>query len=481
MKNVKDAIRYGIDTLKVSPEQLFDLIESSNGYMGSDYDRWLANEIIKIAEAEGVGYSQLLVKKFNIIQSIAEEYSDDSLKDQWVSIFRQLLASDGKALYTVGLEGIGSELEDVDWFSGVDLDAENSEFVDTLPEEFKWSFLNNKAALLCRITSEPASKDLDLFAVAKAGGLDCKNEGALMLYRMCMMVSAFDKSSSDFTLGLLVSTDFLSSQDNQTILKYFLDYFRCSGFVIKASNLLKDTYSEGSHAFIVAKPRLINQKMQDGFVLREAVLSEEGYELVDKPLRYSYSSIPMLKSIKGRTSKLRGKGMLTEPIAYLENGEFLGMKVVSEDTGSCIPITKENFESVIVLYGLTKSLESFSIAGSYITDVVTGNREYKELMYNCLPLFIFDTLNTCGSRVWFENSLVMDMLDRGDVYFSFEAKELMDLCKGFLDFLEKEGSLDKGLSFYDVVKSYNNSDLNSQYLSAITCLKDYICTLYRKF
>ena len=73
MKHIKDIIRYGVETLHVTPEQLFSLIESSNGYDGEDYKRWLSNQIIRLAEKEGMGYSQLLVKKFSIIQSLIEE------------------------------------------------------------------------------------------------------------------------------------------------------------------------------------------------------------------------------------------------------------------------------------------------------------------------------------------------------------------------------------------------------------------------
>ena len=76
MKNTIDAIKYGLETLKVSPKELNSLIESSKGYDGDDYKRWLANEIIKIAEKDDVGYSQLLAKWFNLIQSIIEEYNN---------------------------------------------------------------------------------------------------------------------------------------------------------------------------------------------------------------------------------------------------------------------------------------------------------------------------------------------------------------------------------------------------------------------
>ena len=67
MKKTKSAVKYGMETLKLSPDELFKLIESSQGYDGSDYARWLAGKIISVAEEDGVQFSQLLVKKFNII------------------------------------------------------------------------------------------------------------------------------------------------------------------------------------------------------------------------------------------------------------------------------------------------------------------------------------------------------------------------------------------------------------------------------
>ena len=81
MKVANEAIRYGIETLGVSPDEMFSLIESSNGYEGDDYKRWLASEIIKLVENSGMGYSQLLIKKFNIIQELMDEYSDSSIKE----------------------------------------------------------------------------------------------------------------------------------------------------------------------------------------------------------------------------------------------------------------------------------------------------------------------------------------------------------------------------------------------------------------
>lgn len=62
-----------METLGVSSDKLFHLIETSRGYDGDDYERWLSGKIIEIAEADGVGFSQLLVKKFNILSELAAQ------------------------------------------------------------------------------------------------------------------------------------------------------------------------------------------------------------------------------------------------------------------------------------------------------------------------------------------------------------------------------------------------------------------------
>lgn len=122
MKVANEAIRYGIETLGVSPDEMFSLIESSNGYEGDDYKRWLASEIIKLVENSGMGYSQLLIKKFNIIQELMDEYSDSSIKEEWLSYFKSILSNN---IFSINMEDIGTMIEDVDWFNGYDIDSHN--------------------------------------------------------------------------------------------------------------------------------------------------------------------------------------------------------------------------------------------------------------------------------------------------------------------------------------------------------------------
>ena len=122
MRKAKSAVMYGMETLRVSPDELFKLIESSQGYDGDDYNRWLAGRIIEVAEKDGVQFSQLLAKKFVIVNEILEEVSDvQSIKEEFLDIFKSTL---NDTLYSVDFEGLGEAVE-VDWFTGLDLDSEN--------------------------------------------------------------------------------------------------------------------------------------------------------------------------------------------------------------------------------------------------------------------------------------------------------------------------------------------------------------------
>ena len=206
MKKAKSAVQYGMETLKLSPDELFKLIESSQGYDGEDYSRWLAGKIIEVAEADGVQFSQLLVKKFNIINEILEEVSENQeISEEFVDIFKSLL---NRKLYSVDIDGIGEPL-DVDWYSGLDLDSENSFFVmEKLPVELRDKILDNEEfSVLFRLSLDGADKKSDLYTDAKGQGLVLGSKGAMLLYRLCSLASNFNLSNAKF--GVLVPVKFL--------------------------------------------------------------------------------------------------------------------------------------------------------------------------------------------------------------------------------------------------------------------------------
>ena len=75
MKKTTQAIKYALDELHVTPDKLFQLIESAQGYDGSNYELWLAGRIIKIADSEGIPFTELLVKTLKILASLMSDSS----------------------------------------------------------------------------------------------------------------------------------------------------------------------------------------------------------------------------------------------------------------------------------------------------------------------------------------------------------------------------------------------------------------------
>lgn len=470
MKNTKEAIKYGIKTLKVSPDEMFALIKSSDGYSGENYKRWLANEIIKIANKEGVGYSQLLVKKFSIIQSISEEYESDGdeIKQRFYDMFSKVL---GEKIYSVGMNKVGISLDEVDWYNGIDIDDVNSAFVmGTLPADFREDFVNGEFSLFARLQCSNPPKNSDLLKDAKEYGLVCKNEGSLMLYRVCSLVEAFGYSNK-FRFGFLVNSTFLYDKDNADIIKYFLSYFVYKGLIIKSSDMYESGQVGGEYAFVVCTPRGAEDRTQDGFVLRDYTDDKlKASNMVKR--RFSRSYIDMLEYIKSGVRKLPEGEKIYGYLCYnplSSTGMWLSS---SAECDTSIPITRSNIDSIIVYYGVSQSMANFGMFTG-VNDIMTGSTGYTELLYNCVPIFLYD-INSHMRGDAVPAFLIKEMFDVGEVYFGYEAKELISVCKSIVD------DLPEGASISETIVNSGNDDIVSYYMTALSNLKDYVSMLYRK-
>lgn len=465
MNNTVEAVKYGIETLKVTPDAMFSLIESSNGYTGDDYNRWLANEIIKIAEKDGVGYSQLLVKKFSIIQSMSEE-SDATIRLEVLDKFKELIGCDN--LYSIGFEFLGTPIEDVDWFNGVDYDSLNSYFVEELPNDVKEAIVeNNDIAFITRLSSSSCSKNCDMFKSAKELSISCKSEGSLLLYRMCSIIDTFN-SSKNFKFAFLCNTDFLSSKENEGILKYFSQYFNLEGIVLKSNELFEDSYLSNSFAFVVCTPRDVGSDLQDGIELK----TNEGMKL------YSRSTKSMLEKLIEDSEGISTMG--DDLVGYMNVSRANNLYLTDEADSKArysIPITMENLEEVVLYYCISKSLGFFGFS-SEITKIMTGHSMYDKLYYSCVPLFLFDDENAISGIQ--QSELALNLLEKGEIYFSYESKELVSTCKGFMDFLKESSGLSAEEDFASIRREANHPELNELYISSLRNLKDYIKALYRE-
>ena len=516
MRNTLDAIKYGLETLNITPKDMFSLIESSNGYEGDDYKRWLSNEIIKIAEKDGILYSQLLAKWFNIIQSIIEEYADESVKDSYKNKILSMIANSKN--YTVGVpeeEGYGEPVDEIDWGSKVDLHC-NLDFIDTLPEEMGEYIREDKGVtIFVRFNPKNAfKKNSDLVFDAKINGVSVKNQDALMMYRMCTIARALDDMCSNFKFVFMTDTKFLYDKENESVVNYFLSFFKYNGFVVNSKDLYSGSFTSEEYAICECTLRGIGDPIQGGFVLKEGVDVEGEITLSGKEKRYSSGSnmldalykkypsdeytdnIPMLN----RSNKVVGKTVgLRDALGYLCKGANDRSAILTsfplEDT-KYIAITEGNLKDIIAYYGVSQAMDN---AGMFmgIDEIIDGHPEYSNLVSNCVSLFLFDInskfcdLGTIsggsGKEYRLVNKLdvssseiVKKLLDESAVYFSYETKELMEVCKGFLDyFTENCGEDMTGKTFEEIRKEANNDNLNRVYLNNLSRCKDYVSSIYR--
>lgn len=506
MRKAKAAVRYGMETLKLSPDELFKLIESSRGYQGDDYPRWLAGRIIEVAEKDGVQYSQLLVKKFNIINEILEEVSGSQVvRDEFLDIFKSSLHKD---LYSVDFDGIGKNV-DADWYSGLDLDSENSFFVrEKLPEEIREKILEDeKFSILCRLSLDSSDKKSDLYSDAKGQGLILSTKGAMMLYRLCSIVSAFELSN--IKIGIITPIKFLYDEENYGIIDYMLSYFKIEvGYSMKSVEVSLNAFNSGDMAFITLVPR--TDEEQDGILLTSIKLDDSELSGFSEGSvhRYSRSCIPMLNMIaetspkldeevpcisqNGETKVCEGK---SEALGYLNINGNVSLSTLPLEGKQNIAITKDNIKDIIAYYGVTVSREVEWGYSSDIPCLIDGRVRYEELLYNCLPLFLFDYNSNFGTigevvlpdgrafnvknRLDVNSDVVNGLLDIGMPYFSFEAKELFNTCIDYIKFSEERGI--PGKTFGELREMSSNDDLNRMYESRLATLKEFVNNLSKKF
>lgn len=443
MQNTIDAVKYGIDTLKVSPKEFFSLLEVSNNYSGTDYKKWLSNEIIKLAEKDGVGYSQLLVKKFSIIQSLRSTYSSSSLNRDVCGKFISSLKVDVKDC------GLLEEC-DIDWFNGIDLDSQNCSFTrNNLPEVLQYIEEGKPVCIVATLKDTQSDKSCSLYVDAKECGLTCKTEGALMLYRACKMADAFPEA--DLRFAFLADVEWLVNKDNAGVVSYLCNRFSIDGTTCSGSELY-GVYDEGNYVFLSCRPGRCDCIEIDGKSYSRSKQSM---------LEFLSKSCPQVDCL----ARICTSGGTTKIGAY-EGG---------------IPVYKSNLVKSAVYYGVCRSLE-YCAFSSNIGRVMDGHPLYMELFYNCFVLMLFDDQSSigCGGELGLRSPLVQGYLEEGAQYFSFEAKKVLEICKGYYDFCDENGISVEGLSFSDLRKEANHAELNKVYLQDIENLKDFIVSLYKK-
>jgi hypothetical protein len=509
VKNTIDAIKYGLETLNVTTKEMFNLIESSKGYDGDDYKRWLANEIIKLAEKDDIGYSQLLAKWFNLVQSIIEEYSDDSIKKSFEDKIEEYISND--IVYSVGMSSekdYGVKGDDIDWGSKVDLPF-NYDFIEGLPDDLRDGLLENKGVtIFLKVNSKSTfKKSSDIVTDAKINGISIKNYESMMFYRMCTLMRALDELGTKFKFVFIADTKVLYDKENADIIKYLLSFFNYEGFVVNSKDLYEGSYTSEEYAIVKCTLRGMYDEVQDGFLLRRAEEVDGKFTLVGREKRYSQGG-DMLDSLI--TYKSDSKVPVVDTPMVDDSGNIVGSVVTNGKMGylckgvkdrtaflSTLPvkgtnfvgITRDNLTKVISYYGVSQAMENSGVSGG-ISDIIDGHPDFKVLVNNCIPLFLFDVNSKfCQASDsiknpydLFESDFVKNLLDKGSVYFSFESKEFVSVCKNILTCYNlKHGEESRvGKSFNDMRVACENEDLNKAYFNSLSRCKEFISSLYKK-
>ena len=499
MKKTISAVKYGLETLGVTPDKLFGMIESSQDYTGDDYGRWLASQIINIAEADGVGFSQLIVKKFNILSDLSE-MDNLEVREEYLDAFKDML---GGNVYTYGVvNDEESPLDDLDWYHNMDYDTENCFFLDEIGNDaLRESIKGGRFDFLLKLSMSNKLKKSDLLIDAKNRGLSIKTEGGAILHRVCLLYDVFGNSETKF--GFLVPSEFMSSEDNWEVVSELVDRFNISGYYMSDLNPYY-----GEYVFCICKSR--GGADRNKFIsLVKCEYGANGFvKYPEKARIFSKSSIRMVDYLKEKAKGYNDKVLVvknSKPVGYgVGYAKALGYLCVNsnvhlssavcampEDPNIvCIPITESNIKDIIAFYGAYKSNEG----NGYFSDInvlMSGSPKYNDLVYNSLPIFLFDYdsgfkgysfVDREGNKAEIRNcfdlknsELVKELLADGESYYTFESKELLGVCKKYLD-----GVDDTELKSFEEIRVLRGDEsLDNKYRVALKRLKEYISTTFR--
>lgn len=502
MENTLKAVKYGISTLGITPKEMFSLIESSKDYTGEEYNRWLANEIIKVCEKDGVGYSNLLVKWFNIITSISDEYKSEDIVEIYNNFIKSKLVGE---VYTLGFDEdneYGTSVDDIDWESNIDMPY-NLDFIDNIDESISIVLKETKeCTFFIHLKSKKGiKKNTDIFVDAKQNGVILTSIDSVYLYRLCSIVNALE-DASNINVVLLGSADFFYSSSNVSLLNYFLMFFKYKGVVIQSPDLFENSFTNENFIFLFCSPRTSQDDIQNGIVLKTLKVKDDKLVLNSKVHRFSkgsnmlenlykdYSDFPDIVPLVDREGNPVGETEGDKNAFGYGCKAFLDRNLILSDypieNTKYFKITKDNLIDVIGYFGISTAL--VNAGGIFnVNDLITGHVEYKNFVYNCVPLFLYDVnslfrgLNTEieGIALRKGSKLLEGLIESSSVYYSFESKELVGVVEDIKREYSEKISKDFGnKTINELREELNNPELSKKYFDNILRCQRFIMNLY---
>lgn len=485
MKKTTQAIKYALDELHVTPDKLFQLIESAQGYDGSNYELWLAGRIIKIADSEGIPFTELLVKKLKILASLMSDSSEGI--SELVSKHLESHIADSKKVYDfsgIGFEGTTDLVDEFDWFNGVDL-------VDgTLGE-------NNESdvAYVGYLDSKGIGKS-EISITGKSMGYPIKSKGAGMLLRFILMDDFYQ--SEDNTYIFISDSAFF--KENTEITQQFMSRFDLhSAVYLNKTDTMEGSFASGQDLITVWKTYsdssvgvMQDLRFQDKPVISASSLVKGGnYKLfyADPSLLMEemFYSSPEDVVVEVDSVNLDLEVSDKVEVAESELGGYLslnGTQRVSDspikDSRGVVPVNWGNISDIIVFYGVSQSSEGTWGYGQGIGQVLDGLEGYDSLVANCLPIFLFGwnslfhSSDDKVSNFTHDSELVADLFEKYSAFMSFEAKVLWDLGTEYSKAMQKGDDSLKGKTFYQIRNILADDSFEAVYKQKLESAQNYV-------
>lgn len=474
MKKTVQAVKYALDTLHISPDSLFKLIETSQGYVGEDYNRWLAEKIIKTADSEGIPFTELLVKKLKILAEIMSN-SEEGIS-QLVDDFISERLSGVETVYDfsgLGYSGTTDSQEDFDWFNGIN-PMEEDILVNNTDNSAYVGFLDSKGAGKSEVT-----------LTGRSMGYSMDSKGGAMLLRFILMDEALEPTNNTY----IFISDAAFFKENSSITKAFMNQFDLVEAVyLNKLDTMPSSFASGLDLITVWKTYSSD---------RESVSSISATDLLkggNPKLFYADSEeleIDYLgfSDLVDEVSEMDFELELSDDTYDISKSDFHAYLSVNGTqrvadypiTGSELVygITEENLRSIIVYFAGSKSLEGTWGYGRGLKRVCDGLEGYSSLVANCLPIFLYSPDSLFAnieekSNFDYSSEFVAKLYEEYSPYMSFESKVLWDLAQEYSKAMTNGTEGLEGYSFFQIRKGLMDDRFEKVYQEKYESVKSYV-------
>jgi len=238
MKKTTQAIKYALEELHLTPDKLFQLIESAQGYTGDNYELWLANKIIEVADSEGMPFTELLVKKLKLLTSLRSD-TDEGVS-QVVSDFINKVVGSYKE--TVDFSGLNLDFlndnSDFDWFNGFSL-------VDGTLMELN----DSNTAYVGFLDSAGAGKN-EVSLAGKSMGIPITSKGGAMMLRFLLMDDQVEPTGNTY---VFISDSAFYKENPQITKEFFKRFSLVDAVYLNKSETMQGSFASGLDLITVWK------------------------------------------------------------------------------------------------------------------------------------------------------------------------------------------------------------------------------------